>query len=99
MALSDFMWGDMLNVENQAITVMVKEIIKTIKTIVSNSSFDRTKKGRIVSHIEGKYYEVQLDGQTYKAYSPTYTYKESDVVYVKIAENNYNNLIIEFALK
>lgn len=87
-----------MNVENQAIETMVQEIIKTIKTIINSSSFDRTKKGRIVSHIEGKYYEVQLDGQTYKAYSPTYTYNENDIVYVKIAENNYNNLIIECAI-
>lgn len=89
----------MNNIENQAITVMVKEIIETIKKMINNSSFDRTKKGRIVSHIDGKYYEVQLDNQTYKAYSPTYTYKENEIVYVKIAENNYNNLIIECAIK
>jgi membrane protein implicated in regulation of membrane protease activity len=88
-----------LNIENQAITVMVKEIIKTIKTMTENMSFDKTKKGRVVSHIEGKYYEVQLDNQIYKAYSPTYTYNINDIVYVKIAENNYNNLIIECAIK
>jgi membrane protein implicated in regulation of membrane protease activity len=88
-----------MNVENQAIETMVREIIKTIKTIVNGANFDRTKKGRIVSHIEGKYYEVQLDGQIYKAYSPTFTYKENDIVYVKIAENNYNNLLIECAIK
>jgi membrane protein implicated in regulation of membrane protease activity len=88
-----------MNVENQAIETMVREIIKTIKTIVNGANFDRTKKGRIVSHIEGKYYEVQLDGQIYKAYSPTFIYKENDIVYVKIAENNYNNLLIECAIK
>ena len=98
MTLS-FLRGDNLNIENEAIRTLTKEIIKTIKTITSNLSFDRTKKGRIVKHIEGKYYEVQLDGQTYKAYSPTYTYNENDIVYVKIAENNYNNLIIECAIK
>ena len=98
MALSS-MRGDFLNIENEAVTIMVKEIIKTIKAMIDKSSFDRTKKGRVISHIDGKYYQVQLDGQIYKAYSPTFTYKENDVVYVKIAENNYNNLIIECAIK
>ena len=67
--------------------------------MVSNSSFDRTKKGRIISYLGEKYYEVQLDGNIYKAYSPTFTYNINDIVYVKIAENNYNNLIIECAIK
>lgn len=67
--------------------------------MVDKASFDKTKRGRIVRHIKGKYYEVQLDNQIYKAYSPTFTYKENDIVYVKIAENNYNNLIIEYAVK
>ena len=67
--------------------------------MVSNSPFDRTKKGRIVSYLGEKYYEIQLDGNIYKAYSPTFTYNTNDIVYVKIAENNYNNLIIECAIK
>ena len=78
---------------------MVKEITKTIKTIVAGAPFDKTKKGRIISHISGKYYDVQLDGKTYKAYSPTFTCEDNDIVYVKIAENNYKNLIIECTIK
>lgn len=88
-----------MSIEHEAINLMVKDIIKTIKMMVDRSSFDKTKKGRIVSHIEGKYYEVQLNGQIYKAYSPTFTYNINDIVYVKIAENNYNNLIIECAIR
>ena len=88
-----------MNIENEAIGVMAKEFIKTIKMMVNNASFDRTKKGRIVSYLGEKYYKVQLDNETYKAYSPTFTYNENDIVYVKIAENNYNNLIIECAVK
>lgn len=86
--------------ENQeAIKMMARELIKTIKMMIDNTSFDKTKKCRIVRHIEGKYYEIQLDNENYKAYSPTYTYNENDIVYVKIAENNYNNLIIECAIR
>lgn len=88
-----------MSIESEALKMMVKEVLKTIKIKVDTANFDRTKKGRIVKHIEGKYYEVQLDSQTYKAYSPTCIYKENDIVYVKIAENNYNNLIIECAIK
>lgn len=88
-----------MNIEEQAITIMVKEIVKTVKAIINKSSFDKTKKGRIVRHLDGKYYEVQLNGDIYKAYSPAFTYVENDIVYVKIAENNYNNLIIECAIK
>ena len=88
-----------MSVENDAITILAKECIKTIKALVSNASFDRTKKGRIISYLGEKQYNVQLDGQIYKAYSPTFTCKENDIVYVKIAENNYNNLIIEYPIK
>ena len=88
-----------MNIENEAIKILTTEIIKVIKIMLNKASFDKTKKGRIVNHIDGKYYEVQLDNQTYKAYSPTYTYNANDIVYVKIAENNYNNLIIECAIK
>ena len=88
-----------MNIEHEAISVMAKEFSKLIKTMINQSSFDRTKKGRIISYLGNKYYEVQLGNETYKAYSPTYTYNENDIVYVKIAENNYNNLIIECAIK
>ena len=67
--------------------------------MVDNAPFDKTKKGRIVNHINGKYYNVQLGNEIYKAFSPTFTYNENDIVYVKIAENNYNNLIIECPVK
>ena len=88
-----------MSVEYEAITLMAKEFIKTIKMVLNNASFDRTRKGRIVSHLGGKYYEVQLDNQNYKAYSPVFTYSVNDIVYVKILENNYNNLIIECVVK
>ena len=89
----------MLKIENEAINVMVKEIIKTINIMIDKSSFDKTKKGRIVNHIEGKYYNIQIGNEIYTALSPTFTYNENDIVYVKIAENNYNNLIIECLAK
>lgn len=87
-----------MNIENEAIKILTTEIIKTIKAILNRANFDRTKKGRVISYLGGKYYEVQLDGNIYKAYSPTFTYNVNDIVYVKIAENNYNNLIIECAI-
>ena len=88
-----------MSVENEALTTLSKEIIKVIKLIIDNAKFDKTKKGVIVSHINGKYYQVQLDGQIYKAYSPSFSYEANDIVYVKIAENNYNNLIIEYPIR
>lgn len=88
-----------MSIEYEAITLMAKEFIKTIKTMLNNASFDRTRKGRIVSCLGDKYYEVQLDNQNYKAYSPMFTYNINDIVYVKILENNYNNLIIECVVK
>ena len=88
-----------MNIENEAVLTLAQEIIKTVKIIVDKLSFDKTKKGRIINHIDGKYYNVQLGGETYKALSPILTYNENDIVYVKIAENNYNNLIIECLAK
>lgn len=100
MALSSILRGDnILSIENEAITTIAKELNKAIKTMLNKAHFDRTKKGRIINHIEGKYYEVQLGNQTYKAYSPFFSCNENDIVYVKIAENNYDNLIIECIIK
>ena len=88
-----------MNIENEAINIMAKEINTLIQKIIDRTPFDRTRKGRIVSHIDGKYYNVQLENEIYKAISPILTYNENDIVYVKIAENNYNNLIIESPVK
>lgn len=88
-----------MSIENEAINVMAKEFKNLIKIMIDRASFDRTKKGRIISKLDDNYYEVQLGGETYKAYSPTSTYNENDIVYVKIAENNYNNILIECAIK
>lgn len=87
------------DIELEAIKTMAKEFTNLIRTMINMSNFDRTKKARVVGHLEGKFYKIQLDGQVYKAYSPSFTYNENDIVYVKIASNNYNNLIIECAIK
>lgn len=88
-----------MKIDNEAVATMAKEIYKLIKKMTEHLSYDKTKKGRIIGHIEGGFYEVQLDGNVYKAYSPTFTYKTNDIVYVRIAENNYNNLIIECVIR
>lgn len=88
-----------MNDEMEAISVMAKEILKTIKVMIDKATFDRTRKCRVVNHIQGKYYNIQLDGNVYKAYSPYTVCEENDIVYVKIIENNYNNLLIECVIK
>ena len=88
-----------MSIENEAINVMVKEINNFIISMINKASFDRTKKGRIISRLDGKYYNVLIGSEIYKALSPTLTYEVNDIVYVKIAENNYNNLIIECPVK
>lgn len=88
-----------MNNNLDAIKTIATEIKNCVDTFIKNASYDRTVKGRIVSHLGGKYYTVQICNDTYKAYSPSFTYKENDIVYVKIAENNYNNLIIEYPVK
>ena len=88
-----------MDIEKEAINIMVKEIKKLIKEMITIEPFDRTKKGRIVNHIEGKFYNVQIGNETYKAISPFFTCEENDIVYIKIVENNYNNLIIECPIK
>lgn len=88
-----------MKIENEAIDIMAKEIINLIRTMIDKAKFDRTKKGRIISHLDGKYYNVLIGSETYKAFSPTLSYEVNDIVYVKIAENNYNNLIIECPVK
>jgi hypothetical protein len=84
-----------LSINNEAIQVLAKEIAKTTKFMIKNANFDRTVKGRILSNLGDNYYQVQLnDGQIYKAMSFS-TYNINEIVYIKIIENNYNNLIIE----
>lgn len=88
-----------MKIENEAINILVSEISKFTKTLISKAPFDRTRKGRIVSNLGNKYYEVQLGSDLYKAYSPILTYNENDIVYVKIIENRYDSLIIECLAK
>ena len=87
-----------MSIESEAINIMAKEFKNLIKIMIDRATFDRTKRGRIVSKLENNYYNVQLGNEVYKAYS-TSTYNENDIVYVKIAENNYNNMLIECAIK
>lgn len=79
----------------QAIQVLVKEVNNMIDYKLQNAKFDRTVKGRIIAYSGGNRYQVQLnDGQKYQATSFN-AYNINEIVYVKIAGNDYNNLIIE----
>ena len=88
-----------MNKNSDAIKTIATEIKNCVVTIIKDASYDRTVKGRITSHLGGKYYNVQICNDIYKAYSPTFTFNENDIVYAKIAENNYNNIIIECPIK
>ena len=87
-----------MNKNSEAIKTIALEIKRCVDTMIKNAAYDRTVKGKVIRHMEDKYYEVQIYGEKYKAYSPTFTYAANDLVYVKIAENNYNNLIIEYPI-
>ena len=87
-----------MNNNSDAIKTIAAEIKRCVDTIIKNASYDRTVKGMIVNYLGGKLYEVQICGEKYKAYSPMFTCAVNDIVYIKIAENNYNNLIIEYPI-
>lgn len=79
----------------QAIQVLVKEVNNMIDCKLQNAKFDRTVKGRIIAYSGGNRYQVQLnDGQKYQATSFN-AYNINEIVYIKIAGNDYSNLIIE----
>ena len=79
----------------QAIQVLVKEVNNMIDCKLQNAKFDRTVKGRIIAYSGGNRYQVQLnDGQKYQATSFN-AYNINAIVYIKIAGNDYSNLIIE----
>jgi len=84
-----------LNIENEAIQVLTKEIIKVVKTIVNKAQFDKTVKGRIVSVFGNNKYSVLIDGNEYVALYHNNDLSVNDIVYVTIVQNNYNNLIIQ----
>lgn len=87
--------GDKLSVDNEAIQILVKEIVKMIRTIVNKSKFDRTVKGKITAiDEENKLYTIIIGGNKYNAVSCVGNLSINDIVYVTIAENNYNDLII-----
>lgn len=85
-----------LSSENtQAIQILAKEMSNMIDYKLQNASFDKTVKGRVIAYSGGNRYQVQLnDGQKYQATSFN-AYNINEVVYIKIASNDYNNLIIE----
>jgi len=90
-----------LNIENEAISILTKEIIKMINTIVDKAKYDRTVKGKIIALPDktNSKYIVMIDGNEYNAVSCVNGLSVNDIVYIKIAENNYNNLLIECILK
>jgi len=84
-----------LNIENEAIQILTKEIVKVIKTIVNKAQFDKTVKGRIVSVLGNNKYSVLIGGNEYAALYHNNDLSVNDIVYVTIVQNNYNNLIIQ----
>ena len=85
-----------LSLENQeAIKILAQEMKKVAQTVVDNAKFDRTVKGRVIAYSGENRYQVQLnDGQKYQATSFN-AYNINEIVYIKIASNDYSNLIIE----
>jgi len=87
-----------LNIENEAIQILTKEIVRVIKTIVNKAQFDKTVKGRIISVLGNNKYSVLIDGNEYVALYRNNDLSVNDVVYVTIVQNNYNNLIIQIPI-
>ena len=63
-----------------------------IKGCLSKAPFDRTIRGRIVSQIDSKHYNVEIQGRQYKI--PTYgnsIFQTNEIVWVCVPENNFSN--------
>lgn len=72
------------------------QILRAIQVIVDaalrKATFDRTVRGRIVSQIDNKNYNVNIQGKVHKV--PTYgdsVYFVNETVWVCLPENNFNN--------
>lgn len=63
-----------------------------IEGYLRKAPFDRTVRGRIISQIDSKNYNVNIQGKNHKV--PIYgnsTYSVNETVWVCIPENNFNN--------
>lgn len=86
-----------MDINNEAIQILVNEIKKMVNSIIDTSKFDKTVKGRITAILDQttNQYLVRIDSNEYRASSCVSGLSVNDIVFITVAQNNYNNLIIQ----
>lgn len=86
-----------MDINNEAIQILVNEIKKMVNSIIDKSKFDKTVKGRVTAILDQttNQYLVKIDNDEYRAFSCVSGLSVNDIVFITVAQNNYNNLIIQ----
>lgn len=78
---------------SEAIQTIAKEIKRCVDTAMQDAPYDKTVKARVTAYLGNNKYLVMINGEERTAIS----YNElsvSDICYVTLAQNNYNDLFI-----
>lgn len=82
-----------MNIENEAINVLVSTMKDAMKQTVSSASYDITLPS-VITNIENGLYTVTINGNSYQVRSSISKLKEGQKVRVTIPCNNWNNMYI-----
>lgn len=82
-----------MSIENEALKVLAKGVVSTIKQSISKAKFNKGVTGRVIEKINENTYMVQISGQTYTAYS-RFSLQVNDVVKIIKWNNNFSELYV-----
>lgn len=83
-----------MSIDNDAVKVIAKTVISTVKKLLKSAKFDRTFKGRVTAMLGNNKYIITINGKEHTAMCP-YTLGFHETVYVTALENDFNRLLVE----
>lgn len=78
---------------SEAIQTIATEIKRCVDTAMQNAPYDRTVKAKVTAYLGNNKYLVMINGEEKTAISYNQL-SVSDICYVTIAQNNYDDLFI-----
>lgn len=85
-----------MDLENEAVKILSKEMVKVAQSVVDNAKFDKTIKAKVTAKLGGKEnnkYLVLINGQEMECTSYN-NLSVGDICYVTVVQNDYSNLFI-----
>lgn len=84
-----------MNKLNGFIEIIMKVVTDIIDKKIMSAPFDKTAKATVIDILPNNTYKIQLNGSFYKIVCKEYKLHPMDKVFVKIPQNNLNNIYVE----